>query len=125
MKKILLLMAILMSFTFISCGDDKEKDEPVEEPVNLEQLVIGEWKAENGEYVYRYIFRSNYTGDYTQYGIVNGEIKFSRSYSWSLIGNTLNCISPFHEKLGTFTLSYENGTLHMVDTRGFTFTKTK
>ena len=48
MKKILLLMAILMSFTFISCGDDKEKDEPVEEPVNLEELVVGEWTTENG-----------------------------------------------------------------------------
>ncbi len=125
MKKILLLMAILMSFAFISCGDDKEKDEPEEEPVNLEQLVIGEWKAQDTEYVYRYIFRANYTGDYTQYGINSGEIKFSRSYSWSLVGNTLKCISPFNEKLGTFTLSYTDGVLHMVDTRGFTFTKTK
>ena len=124
MKKIFLIMAILLSFVFISCGDDKEKDEPVEEPVNLEQLVIGEWKAEDAEYVYRYVFRSNYSGDYTQ-SWIGGEIRFNRSYSWSLVGNTLNCISPFHEKLGTFTLSYENGTLHMVDTRGFTFTKTK
>lgn len=121
MKKILLLMAILMSFAFISCGDDKEKDEPI----NLEELVVGEWKAENGEYVYRYIFSANYTGDYTQYGINGGEIKFSRSYSWSLIGNTLKCISRFNEKLGTFTLSYEDGVLHMVDTRGFSFTKTR
>lgn len=39
-----------MSFALVSCGDDKEKDEPVEEPVNLEELVIGEWTTENGEY---------------------------------------------------------------------------
>lgn len=40
MKKILLLIAILISFALISCGDDKEKDEPVDEPVNLEELVV-------------------------------------------------------------------------------------
>lgn len=123
MKKILLLMVIVISFVFISCGDDKEKDEP-EEPINLEELVIGDWKAEDAEYVYRYVFRSNYTGDYTQ-SWIGGEIRFNRSYSWSLVGNTLKCISPFNEKLGTFTLSYTDGVLHMVDTRGFTFTKTK
>lgn len=125
MKKILLLIAILISFALISCGDDKEKDEPVDEPVNLEELVVGEWTTENGEYFYKYTFKSNYIGDYMQCTRVNHEIIFSRSFSWSLVGNTLKCVSPFHEKLGTFTLSYENGTLHMVDTRGFTFTKTK
>lgn len=124
MKKLLLLLAIGLSFVFISCGDDKEKDEPKEEPVNLEQLVIGEWKSQDAEYVYHYVFRSNYTGEYTQ-SWTGGEIRFNRSYSWSLVGNTLKCISPFNEKLGTFALSYENGTLLMVDTRGLTFSKIK
>ena len=125
MKKIFLIMAILLSFAFISCGDDKEIDVPIEEPVNLEQLVIGEWDTENGDYYYKYTFKADHVGDYMQCTRVNHEIIFSRSYSWSLVGNTLKCISPFNEKLGTFTLTYENGTLHMVDTRGFTFTKTK
>jgi hypothetical protein len=34
MKKLILFLAIGLSFVFISCGDDKEKDEPNEEPVN-------------------------------------------------------------------------------------------
>ena len=79
MKKLLLFLAIGLSFVFISCGDDKEKDEPKEEPVNLEQLVIGEWKSQDAEYVYHYVFRSNYTGEYTQ--VAGYDIKFNRSYS--------------------------------------------
>ena len=123
MKKILLILAIALSIGFISCGEDKEKDEPKKESVNLEQLVIGEWKSQDAEYVYYYEFKSNYTGEYTQ--VAGSDIIFNRSYTWSLVGKTLKCISPFNEKLGTFALTYENGVLHMVDTRGLTFTKIK
>lgn len=124
MKKILLLMAIALSLVLVSCSDDKEENEPEEEPVYLEQLVIGEWTSQDAEYVYKYVFRSSFTGEYTQ-SWIGGTIKFNRSYSWSLIGNVLKCISPFNEKLGDFVLTYENGVLYMVDSRGLTFTKIK
>ena len=126
MNKILLLVAIVLPFVLTSCGDDKEK----EEPINLEQEIIGEWRTidkenylDDRDYYFSYKFYANYTGEYKQYDTINGELKFQRPFTWSFNGTVLTAISPFNEKLGVFAISYENGVILMIDSKGRSYTK--
>lgn len=124
MKKILLLISIVLPFVLTSCGDDKE------EPINLEQEIIGEWRTiskenyiDDRDYYFSYIFYPNYTGEYKQYDTINGELKNKRTFTWLFNGTVLIAISPFNEELGKFAISYENGSLRMIDSKGRSYTK--
>lgn len=106
MKKYLLLLAILLPFILISCGDDKD------EPKNLEQQLIGGWSYTEGVdaslVIHNLIFNANHTGKMvnTQGGVVT----YETSFTWSLDGDVLTMNGPTTE---VCTIAFEGNQLHL------------
>lgn len=119
MKKILLLMALVLPLTLISCGDDKD------EPSSLEQQLIGSWTGTDNSAtssvlktkVISYTFNSNHTGQYTWEEIPNitgGKItRGGYNFKWKLKKNVLHITRDGSDGDATYEISIENGVLKM------------
>ena len=120
MKKIFLLMAIVLPFVLISCGDDKD------EPKSLEELLMGRWESsweiDGDKYHNIAIFDSEH--QFYHSGYKNDTQIIRASYTWELNGNTLKLIRNYdsaqstHEitiKDNTLTISGYRETYHKVD----------
>ena len=117
MKKILLLMAIVLPFVLISCGDDKD------EPSALEQQLIGGWNGQSETssilhpQVIQYIFNADHTGRYiwqeTPSPLRHGATSGGYDYTWKLKKNVLTITPNEGDDPKTFEISIENGILKM------------
>ena len=114
MKKILLLMAIVLPFVLVSCGDDKD------EPQNLEQQLIGSWVGDvysivDGEMIVTHphsgymIFNADHTG--IEYTIIDGVKSPENPFTWSLKGNVLTFV--FASEKMEYEISIKGDVLHL------------
>ncbi len=85
MKKILLLLAIMLPFVLISCGDDDDVLSP------MEQDLVGEWAiiiTDNTQPDdFHFVFKKERTGSRRR--LVNGEVVSDVPFNWTLQGSTL------------------------------------
>lgn len=126
-------MAMILPFFLTSCGDDKD------EPISLEQQLIGEWVGDliamddNGLVVsvtpgaYHWVF---YTGNYGSEWFFNDDIKYENNFIWTLDGNKLTLKFLNNPVYTIYTVQYDiainNNTLHIIRGSDYSiFTKVK
>lgn len=84
MKKIFLLLAIILPFILISCGDDNDVLS------SMEQELVGEWaiiKTSVQADDYHYVFKKERTG--SRRHVVDGTVVTDIAFKWVLDGNKL------------------------------------
>ena len=114
------MMVAVMSFSFVSCGDDDDDDAVA---ANIDSAIAGKWYKHSSGYTIGYDLRANGEYWYTEYE--NNETpEWFLDGRWTASNNTLTLYVNADEekdakvKVYTYSLSEDGQTLYRADSNG-------